>query len=58
MKWSILVYDDATRSDHEVIEWEMDYDRDKGADHERVLRWILAAMMQKDLEGVEKLCME
>ena len=36
-KWSILADDHATGSDHEVIEWEVDADRQEEADHARVV---------------------
>jgi len=36
-KWFILANDHATGSDHEVIEWEVEADRQEEADHERVV---------------------
>jgi hypothetical protein len=35
--WTILADDDATGSDHEVIEWEVGVDWQEEADHERVV---------------------
>ena len=58
MKWSILVDNHATGSDHEVLEWEVEADRQKEADHEKVVGWNSAAMTDKDLEPAEKLWMD
>jgi len=58
-KWSILADDDhATGSDHEVIEWEVEVDRQEEAGHERVVGWNLAAMTEEDAKAAEKLWME
>ena len=54
-KWFILGDDHATGSDHKVIEWEVEADRQQGADHERVVGWNLAAMTEEDMEAAEKL---
>jgi hypothetical protein len=57
-KWSILADDHATGSDHEVIEWEVEVDRQEEADHATVVGWNLAAMTEKDAEAAEKLWTE
>jgi len=57
-KWSILADDNATGSDHEVIEWEVEVDRQEEAGHERVVGWNIAAMTEKDAKAAEKLWME
>jgi len=58
VRWTILADDHATGSDHEAIEWEVGVDRQEEADHERVVGWNLAAMMEEDGEAAEKLWME
>jgi len=58
VKWTILAYDHASGSDHEVIEWEVGVDRQEEADHERVVGWNLAAMTDKDVEAAGKLWAE
>ena len=50
-----LAGDHATGSDHKVIEWEVEVDRQMEADHERVIGWNLLVMMEKDAEAAEKL---
>jgi len=58
-KWSILADDDhATGSDHEVIEWEVEVDRQEEAGHERVVGCDVAAMTEEDAKAAEKLRME
>jgi len=58
-KWSILADDDhATGSDHEVIEWEVEVDRQEEVGHERVVGWNLAAMTEEDTKAAEKLWIE
>jgi hypothetical protein len=54
----ILADENPTKSDHEVIEWEVDVDRQEVADYERVLRWNLAAMIEEDVEAAEQLLVE
>jgi len=58
IKLSILADDHATGSDHEVIEWEVEVDRQEEAGHERVVGWNLAAMTEEDAKAAEKLWME
>jgi len=58
VRWTKLADDHATGSDHEVIEWKVGVDRQEEADHERVVGWNLAAMMEEDVEVAEKLWME
>jgi hypothetical protein len=58
VKWTILVDDHATGSDHEVIEWEVGVASQEEVDYERVVGWKLAAMTEKDVEAAEKLWME
>jgi len=53
-----LADDHATGSDHEVIEWEVEVDRQEEAGHERVVGWNLAAMTEEDAKAAEKLWME
>ena len=55
---NILANDHATRSDHEVIEWGVEADKQEEADNEIVLGCNLAVMTEKDLEAAEKLWME
>jgi len=57
-KWFILADDHATGSDHKVIEWEVEGDRQEEADHERVVGGMLAAMTEEDAEAAEKLWVE
>ena len=54
-KWSILADNHATRSDHEVIEREVEVVRQGEADHERVVGRNLAERTEKDVEAAEKL---
>jgi len=58
VRLTILADDHATGSDREVMEWEVGVDRQEEADHERVVGWNLAAMMEEDTEAPEKLWME
>ena len=58
VKWTILADDHTTGSDHEVIEWEVGVDRQEEADHERVVGWNLAAMIEKAVEAAGKLWAE
>jgi len=55
---SILADDHATGSDHEVIEWQVEADRQEEADHEMVVGWNLAAMTEEDAKATEKLWRE
>ena len=58
-KSSILAdHDHATGSDHEVIEWEVEVDRQEEAGHERLVGWNLAAMTEEDGKAAEKRWME
>jgi hypothetical protein len=50
MKWTILPDYDATRSDHEVIEWVADADRQDKSDQVRVVGWNLDAITEEDME--------
>jgi len=56
--WFILADDHSTGSDHEIIEWEVDANWLVEADHERVVGWNLAAMMDEDAKAAEKLWAE
>jgi len=51
MKWFMLADDHTTRSDHKVIQWVVEADRAKEADHERVVGWQLAAMTQSSVSN-------
>ena len=57
-KWSILADDHATGSDHKVIRWEVQVDRQGEAGQERVAGWNSAAMTEEDAKAAEKLWME
>jgi len=48
----------ATGSDHDVIEWEFNVDKQEEADHVQVIEWNLAAMSKEDEEAEEKLWRE
>jgi len=58
MKWFIPADGHATGSDHEVIESEVESDREEEANHERVLGGNLAAMTEEDVEAAEKILAE
>jgi len=53
MRWTILDGSHATGSDHEVIEWEFNLDKQGEADHVQVIGWNLAAMSKEDEEAEE-----
>jgi hypothetical protein len=53
--WFILADGHAMGSDHEVIEREVEADRQEESDHERVVGGYLAAMTEEDAEAAEKL---
>jgi len=55
MTCTILADDHTTGSDHSVIAWEVEVDRQEEADHKRVVGWNLAATMEQDAEAAEKL---
>ena len=57
-KWSILADDHATGSDHEVIEWDVEVERQEEAENDSVAGWNLAAMSEEDVEAAEKLWTE
>jgi hypothetical protein len=58
-KCSTLANDNqATGPDHELIEWEVEVDRQEKAGHERIVGWNLAAMTEEDMKPVEKLWMQ
>jgi len=48
----------ATGSDHQVIEWEGDVDKQEEAGHESVVGWNLAATTEEDANGAKKQWME
>jgi len=58
VRWTILADDHATGSDHEVIDWEVGVESQEEADHEWVVGWNSAAMMEEDAEAAEKLWMK
>jgi hypothetical protein len=58
VKWTIPGDYHATGSDHEVIELEVEVDRQKEAEHQRVVGRNAAAMKEKDAEATEKLWTE
>jgi len=57
-QWTTLGGSHATGSNHEVIEWEFNVDKQEEADHVQVIGWNLAAMSQEDEEAAEKLWRE
>jgi hypothetical protein len=57
-RWTILAGEQATGTDHEVIEWAVKVGRQEEVDHERVVGWNFTAITEQDLEAVEKLWME
>jgi len=57
-KRSIQADDHTTGSDHEVLDWEVEVDRQEQADHERVVEWHFAAMLEEDIEAADKLWTE
>jgi hypothetical protein len=57
-KRSMLADDHAMGSDHEVIELDVEADRQEKADHEMVVGWNLAATTEEDAEAAEKLWTE
>jgi len=56
--WTLLADDHPTRSDHEVIEWELGVDRLEEADHQRIVKSNLAATTENDPDAAETLSME
>jgi len=58
MRWTTLGGSHAACSDHEVIEWDFNADRQEEADHVQVRGWNLAAMSKGDKEEAEKLWRE
>jgi len=58
-KWFILEDDHTTGSDHNVIQWEVEADRQEVTDHERVVGLDIAAMTEGDVAaGAETLWAE
>ena len=57
-RWTTLEGSHTTRSDHKVIEWEVNVDKPEEADHVQGLGWNLAAMSKEDEEAAEKLWRE
>jgi hypothetical protein len=51
---SILADDQTTGSNHKVLELEVDVDKQEEGDHESIIGWNLAAMMEKDKEMAQK----
>jgi len=58
MRWTIVEGRHATGSDHEVIEWEFNIDKQEEGDHVQVIGWNLAAMSKENEEAAEKLWKE
>ena len=54
-RWTILEGSHATGSDHEVIEWEFNVDKQVEEDHMQVIGWNLAATSKQDQEAAETL---
>lgn len=52
-KWSIQANYQETGFNHEVMEWEVQEDRQEEADHERIEWANLAAPTQENVEDVE-----
>ena len=57
-KWSILDWSHVTGSDHEIIEGEVDMEKQEEAEGTQIVGWNLAAMSQEDEEQAEKLWKE
>jgi hypothetical protein len=57
-RWTTVGGSHTTGSDHEVIKWEFNVDKQEEADHVQVIGWNLAAMAQEDKEAAEKLWRE
>ena len=57
-KWTILEGNDATGSDREMIEWEVDMEKIEEVGGTQVVGWNLVAIEQVDKEQVEKLWRE
>jgi len=55
-KTTILDVTNATESDHQIIEWELEQKQPAEAGGTLVVGWNLAAMSQKDMEVAEELC--
>jgi len=55
MQWTILDGSDAPGSDHEMIEWAVNIDKQEEVDHVQVIGWNLAAMSKDDKDAAEKL---
>lgn len=54
-QWCTLSKDHTSESDHTVIQWEVDVDRQLEADHERRVGGNVAAMIEEDVKAAEKL---
>jgi len=48
----------ATGTNQEVIEWQVEVDRQEEAGHDRVVGWNIAEMMEEHMEAAEKLWTE
>jgi len=57
-KWTIVDGNHAMGSDYEIIEWEVDMEKQGEAGGKQVVGWNLAAMSQEDKEQAEKLWKE
>jgi len=57
-QWPILNESHATGSDHEVIEWEFNIDKQEEADHVQVIRRNLDTMSNEDEDAAEQLWKE
>ena len=57
-KSAILAENHATGSNQQVIQWEVDINKQVEADHEWVIGWNLASMIEQDEEAAGKLWME
>jgi len=57
-RWTTMDGSHATGSDHEVIEWEFNVDKQEAADHVQVIGWNFAAMSKEDKEAAEKVWRE
>jgi len=57
-KWTILNRSHATDSDDEIIEWEVNVDKQEDAEDVRIVGWNLSTMSKEDEEAAVKLWTE
>jgi len=57
-KWMIVDGCYATGSEHQIIEWELEMEKQEEAGGTQVIRWNIAAMLQEEVEVAEKMWRE